>query len=129
MDTIGKTTIAVVVVICAASASLQANAQMPSEMQGKWCDENPPLTTESTYLSHACEGQGVEMEVTPTGFNIMNTQCAAVHSAKTDAYPWGKRGPANAWGPRYHFRFRCTDKYGTSLVTEQDWQREKDYLL
>jgi hypothetical protein len=107
------------------ASSAAAAAEIPSHMRGKWCG-----VPDDTYVKGPC-GDGsldtdVEMTVTATGFKVNDTECKAIQVTPFDDYPWGRRATKNPWGPRYRFKFRCSD----GKISEQEWWIEKDsYLL
>jgi hypothetical protein len=115
-------------------APVGAQAQIPKQMQGKWCDPDVSEGAESeggdrsAYVRGACEGPGFELDVTASGFIAPDTECKALQVTRFNVYPWGRRGPANPWGPGYHIKFRCIGEEGP-LIIEHDWQIEKGALL
>jgi hypothetical protein len=82
----------------------------------------------SACVRGACEGPGFELDVTASGFIAPDTECKALQVTRFNVYPWGRRGPANPWGPGYHIKFRCIGEEGP-LIIEHDWQIEKGALL
>ena len=74
-----------------------AQAQIPKQMQGKWCDPDVSEGAESergdrsAYVRGACEGPGFEIDVTASGFIAPDTECKALQVTRFNVYP---RGPA-----------------------------------
>jgi hypothetical protein len=125
-------TFAVAVALAAAPASAQA--QIPKQMQGMWCgveegDADRPYDRQY-YTAGPCENNDFVMEVTANGFSVTDSQCKAILVTRFDVHPWGRRAPANPWGPGYRIKFRCFGELDNRpLITEQDWQIEKGALL
>jgi hypothetical protein len=111
-----------------------AQAQIPKQMQGRWCDPDVSKGAKSegndrsAYVRGACEGPGFEIDVTASGFTAPDTGCKVLQVKRFNVYPWGRRGPPNRWGPGYHIKFRCIGEEGP-LIIEHDWQIEKGALL
>jgi hypothetical protein len=117
-----------------AATEAQAQAQIPKQMQGKWCDPDVSEGAESeggdrsTYVRGACEGPGFEIDVTASGFTAPDTECRALQVKRFTVYSRGRRGSASPEGPGYRIKFRCIGEEGP-LIVEHDWQIEKGALL
>jgi hypothetical protein len=114
------------------TAPAHGEPQIPREMQGKWCGSPLyPLAPLQSYYPGPCGvDDGVEMEITASGFNAAgNWQCTAIRVTKFNV-PSYKGSSINPWGPGYRIKFRCNKREGgNTVVTEYVWQMEKDYLL
>jgi hypothetical protein len=94
-------------------------AEIPKQMRGTWCANSSPYQRVSRA---PCEDpDGFVMEVTAKGFYVTDSPCTAIQVTK--------RGPVTQWGPSYRIKFKCTGEERKTLITEQHWQIEKDYLL
>jgi hypothetical protein len=115
-------------------AATETQAQIPKQMQGKWCDPDVSEGAESeggdrsTYVRGACEGPGFEIDVTASGFTAPDTECRALQVKRFTVYSRGRRGSASPEGPGYRIKFRCIGEEGP-LIIEHDWQIEKGALL
>jgi hypothetical protein len=115
-------------------AAAGAQAQIPKQMQGKWCDPDVSEGAESeggdrsAYVRGACEGPGFEIDVTANGFTAPDIECKALQVKRFTVYPRGRHGSAGSEGPGYRIRFRCIGEEGP-LIIEHDWQIEKGALL
>jgi hypothetical protein len=84
-----------------------AQAQIPKQMQGRWCDPDVSKGAKSegndrsAYVRGACEGPGFEIDVTASGFTAPDTGCKVLQVKRFNVYSRGKRGSANSKAPAY----------------------------
>jgi hypothetical protein len=127
-------TVAALALAAGVVAAMEAQAQIPKQMQGKWCDPDVSEGAESeggdrsAYVRGACEGPGFEINVTASGFTTPDIECKALQVKRFTVYSRGRRGSANPGGPGYRIKFRCIGEEGP-LIIEHDWQIEKGALL